>query len=647
MNFFAAQDKARRATRRLVLAYIVATALIVAGVTLVVAFALFRYTDGGYGYTFGEFVARQTPILSATALLTSALIVGASIFKTAVLSAGGGQVARQMGGTLVPADVQDPLRRRLRNVVEEMAIASGVTVPEIYVLEEESGINAFAAGFAPGDAAVTVTRGALELLDRDELQGVIGHEFSHILNGDMRLNIRLMGVLFGIMVLALIGRLIVRGGYHTSIVSSRRNRGAPVVLVIGLGLVILGGIGMFVARIIKASVSRQREFLADASAVQFTRQSAGIANALKKIGGYSQGSLIRAVDPEEVSHMLFSTGAKFASIFATHPPLVERIQALDPGFRETDFPRVERRSRPPRADQDRAATPAFAGDVTTALAGGGHKVLAESIAATVGQPEIEHVEYAQNLRQSIPDSLYDAAHSPEYAYLLVIALILDRSGRILDRQLSLAREQLGAERTRLLRQYYGELAATGAEFRLPLLEIAFPALKLRPDQELAYLVSLTTRMIEVDGVIDLYEYCFHRILMSNLGQAVDPSGGRRATRARRRELQAAAIDLLRILADYGHESREESRAAFASGIATLGPWARAYEYTSDRRHTVSLLDHSLDVLLGLNSKGKESLLRAISATAAFDGKLAVTEAELVRAVCATLNYPLPPILVHK
>ncbi len=648
MNFFAAQDKARQASRRLVVAYIIATALIVAGVTFIVGFALYSFTDAGYGYAPGEFVRAYAGILVGTALLTTLFIVGASIFKTSVLSSGGGAVARQVGGTLVPADVQDPLRRRLRNVVEEMAIASGVPVPEIYVLEEESGINAFAAGYTPSDAAVAVTRGALELLDRDELQGVIAHEFSHILNGDMRLNIRLMGVLFGIMVLALIGRLIVRGGHHASIVSSRRDRSAPVILIIGLGLAILGSIGMFIARVIKASVSRQREYLADASAVQFTRQSSGIANALKKIGGYSHGSTIKSADPEEVSHMLFGSGSKLSGLFATHPPLVDRIQALDPGFRETDFPRVE---RPPFRGDDRerpAGMSEFAGDVTTAIATGGAQVLAESIAETVGEPEIEHVEYAQHLRQSIPAALYDAAHSSEFAYLLTIALILDRSGRIVDRQVSLAREQLGAERATLLRRYYDELAQTGAEFRLPLLEIAFPALKLRPSPELSYLVSLTTRMIEIDGRIDLYEYCFHRILMSNLGQAVDPTGRRRARRASRSEMRSAALDLLRILADYGHEDDEAGRrAAYAAGIATLGDWAQDSRYGSERDYTVSVLDHSLDVLLGLNSKGKESLLRAISATAAFDGKLAVTEAELIRAVCATLDYPLPPILVHR
>jgi len=646
VNFFAAQDKARQASRRLVAAYIVSTVLIVAGVTAIVGFAIFSFTDVGYGQSVAEFGRNRIGILISTAVITTLFILGASMFKTAVLSSGGGGVAAQMGGTLVPADVRDPLRRRLRNVVEEMAIASGVPVPEIYVLEEESSINAFAAGFSPSDAAVAVTRGTLELLDRNELQGVIAHEFSHILNGDMRLNIRLMGVLFGIMALGLIGRLIVRGGYHSSIISSRRGRGAPVILVVGLGLAILGGIGMFFARIIKAGVSRQREYLADASAVQFTRQSEGIANALKKIGGYSEGSLITAADPEEVSHMLFGSGSKFLGMFATHPPLVERIQALDPNFKETDFPRVDPRQRSRVGEQHEAAA-GFAGDVTIAAASNGAQALAESIAETVGQPESEHVEYAQHLRQSIPESLYDAAHSVELSYLLTIALILDRSGRIVDRQLSLAREQLGAERATLLRRFYDELADTGGEYRLPLLEIAFPALKLRPAQELNYLVSLATRMIEVDGEIDLYEFCFYRILMSNLGKAIDPSGDRRAIRAKRSDLRSSSIGLLRILADYGHDDDDTSRAAFQTGIDTLGKWAGEYEYTSDRNHTVSVLDHSLDVLLGLNTKGKESLLRAIGATAGHDGELSVTEAELIRAICATLDYPLPPILGHK
>ena len=646
MNFFAAQDQARRSSRRLVIVYILATIAIVLGVTTIAGFALFSFSQSGYGYTPGQFIREQTLLLLGIAILTTLFIIGSSLYKTSRLSAGGGRVAVDMGGTLVPTDVQDPLRRRLRNVVEEMAIASGVPVPEIYVMEEESGINAFAAGFSPSDAAIAVTRGTLELLDRNELQGVIAHEFSHILNGDMKLNIRLMGVLFGIMVLGLIGRMVVRGGFHSSMISSRRNRSSPAILVIGIGLVILGGIGVFFARMIKASVSRQREYLADASAVQFTRQSEGIANALKKIGGYSEGSKISAADPEEVSHMLFGSGASLMGMFATHPPLVDRIQALDPSFKEGDFPRVDPRQRRVGTSGD-SQHAAFAGDITTVLASGGTKVLAESIADTVGHPEQEHVEFARQLRRSMPAELYDAAHSSQLAFLLALALVLDQSKKIIDRQFSLLQEQLGTERTTIVRRYYEALSETDGEYRLPLLEIAFPALKIRPMPELAYLVELTNRLIEVDGDIDLYEFCFYRIMVSNLAQAIDPTGKREVKHGRRRDLQAAATDLLRVLADYGHDSDEKSAAAFDAGIRALGSWAHDAEYASDREFGVAKLNNSLDVLLGLNSKGQESLLRAVSATAAHDGKLSVAEAELIRVVCATLNYPLPPILVHR
>ena len=648
MNFFAAQDQARRSSRRLVLAYIAATVAMVLGVTTIVGVAALSYSHTGlaYSYTPGQFIRAQAPLLSVTALLTALFIFGSSLYKVSVLSAGGGRVASEMGGTLVPTDVQDPLRRRLRNIVEEMAIASGVPVPEIYVLEEEPGINAFAAGFSTSDAAVAVTRGTLELLDRDELQGVIAHEFSHILNGDMKLNVRLMGVLFGIMALGLLGRTILRGGYHASIVSSRRNRGHPAIFIAGLGITILGGVGVFFARAIKAGVSRQREFLADASAVQFTRQSEGIANALKKIGGYSEGSKINVADPEQVSHMLFGSGAKLSGMFATHPPLIERIQALDPSFKEQDFPRVDPRQR--RASPaDDAQHAAFAGDVTTAFASGGTKVLSDSIAESVGNPEQQHVEFAQNLRRSIPPDLYDAAHSSHLAFLLSITLVLDRSTKLIERQFSLLSEQLGAERTEIIRRFYEQLAETDGEYRLPLLEILFPALKLRPAPELAYLVELTTKLIEVDGEIELYEFCFYRIMMSSLSQAINPTGRGEVKRRRRSELRSSAIDLLRVTADYGHETDAERIAAFETGVKNLGPWAHSETYESFRENTVMRLNHSLDILLGLNSKGQEALLRAVSATAAYDGQLSIAEAELIRAVCATLNYPLPPILVHR
>jgi Zn-dependent protease with chaperone function len=642
MNFFEAQNQARKATRWLVIVYALATALIVIGVTLIVGVALFSTSIDGYRLSFGQMLAANPVPLAITALVTALFIVGASIYKTSILSSGGGQVARELGGTLVPADARDPLRRRLRNVVEEMAIASGVPVPEIYVLEEEGAINAFAAGYTPGDAAVAVTRGTLELLDRDELQGVIAHEFSHVLNGDMRLNIRMMGVLHGILILNLMGRMIVRGGHHGRLASGGRNRGGAVIMIIGLGLAVLGAVGLFFARLIKAGVSRQREYLADASAVQFTRNPGGIANALKKIGGFAEASYLTAADPEEVSHMLFGAGRKFAGLFATHPPLVERIRAIDPSFTEDDYPVVRAGEVVPTHGDEAVSRMAPTDTPSPAPSDAGD--LPQTLIDSVGHPDPAHVAFAQELRRSIPETLYDAAHSAELAFLLTIALVVDRSGESAERQLSMIDEQMGAERGRIVRRLHDELLATSPAYRLPLLEIAFPALKLRPEPQLEYLVKLASRLIDVDGRVDLYEYCFYRVLRINLGHAINPAAGAGTRRTSRRDLREAAIDLLAVLADYGHDDDDARRDAFDAGKALFGKWAEKHTYSSKERYSLPTLEHSLDLLLSLNGKGRQALVRAVTTVAAHDARVTTAETELIRTICASLDVPLPPLL---
>ncbi len=628
MNFFDAQDRARRATRWLVIVYIVSTVLIVAGITLVVG--------AGLGAVGQEGRPVDPAILGFTAIAATLLVLGSTLYKTVLLSSGGGRVAQDMGGTLVAPDVRDPLRKRLRNVVEEMAIASGVPVPEIYVLEGESSINAFAAGFTTGDAAIAVTRGTLEMLEREELQGVIAHEFSHVLNGDMRLNIRMMGVLFGIMVVGLIGRFIVRGSYYSGIISSRKKGGG--IIFIGLGLLILGWIGVFFARIIKAAVSRQREFLADASAVQFTRQTDGIANALKKIGGYSRHSYIESVDPEEVSHMLFAGGiASLTSIFATHPPLAERIQALDPNFSEGDYPDVDPRQRRIVRESDQAA--GFAGAAVTPH---DSTTVTSNIAEAIGQPKPEHVAYARQLRSDIPELLYDAAHAPEEAFLLTLALVLDHQDA--TRQLHIIEEQLGAERARLVSSYFTAVSAIGPRYRLPLLEIAFPMLRHRPKLQMEFLLKLVRRLIEIDGQIDIGEFCFYRVLSSQLSQAADPVANQDGNRVPRKKARNAAVDVIRIVADQGNENRDAREHAYQAGIASFGEWAGKRKEKIDHKQTVEVLDHSLDALRQMNTAGRKSLLQAVSNTITHDGKLTLREAELLRAICASLNCPLPPIL---
>src|SRR5688572_22250190 len=278
MNFFERQAAARRTSSRLVVLF----ALAVAGIVFAIDAAAFLAYGAGADAEPGEIGA----LLVFTTLLTLGVIGLGSLYRVASLRGGGEPVALQLGGTPVPEDTTDFNLRRLRNVVEEIAIASGVPVPRIYVLEHEQAINAFAAGYSPADAVVAVTRGALDRLNRDELQGVIAHEFSHILNGDMRLNVRLIGVLFGILVLAIIGRKVLQFGR----IGGRDNRGAAAVLLAALVAMAIGYIGLFFGRMIKAGVSRSRETMADASAVQFTRQTRGLAGALKKIGGLGEGS---------------------------------------------------------------------------------------------------------------------------------------------------------------------------------------------------------------------------------------------------------------------------------------------------------------------------------------------------------------------
>ncbi len=636
MNFFDAQDRARRTTRWLVVVYFVATVLIVAGITAVMTAAL---------YSSGEtHNAPPQEVVLGIAAFATLLIFGATFYKTALLSSGGSRVARDMGGTLISPDAQDPLRRRLRNVVEEMAIASGVPVPEIYVLEEENGINAFAAGFSPEDAAVAVTRGCLELLDRDELQGVIAHEFSHILNGDMRLNIRMMGVLFGIMVIGIIGRYILRSSRHSVSYSTSRNKNAPVIMIIGFGLALLGWIGVFCARLIKAAVSRQREFLADASAVQFTRQTDGLANALKKIGGYKDKSFIQNVDPEEVSHMLFAGGAaRLTALFATHPPLIERINALDPSFRESDYPTVDLSTRDLAAKQESIA--GFS-DVVSESTGEIQSVaISASIADAVGRPEPKHVLYAQKLRSSIPPRLYAAAHAPDDALLLAIALSLSSDDSHARQQLRVIEEQIGQERAAVVDEFHSLIIKAGPHYRLPLLEIAFPALKSRPAQQIDFLLELVQKLIQLDAQVDLSEYCYYRILGSHLLQAAAPSRTRKGNRVARREAQTAAINLIRIVADHGNEDQQARQHAFEAGIAAFGSWAENYQSDIGDNATVAALDQALDNLSRMNSAGRKSLLRAVSSAVAHDGKLKLAEAELLRTICAALSCPLPPILV--
>ena len=435
MDFFERQDRARRNTKLLVVYFVIGVAMLIVAVYAALVGIFAGVTSSRHhGYSEQAQVVWWNPRLFLVAAGGTLAVIGlGSGFKTLELAQGGSTVANMLGGRLVNPATTDPDERKLRNVVEEMAIAAGIPVPQVYVLPEERGINAFAAGHSTSDAVVAVTAGAMKLLTRDELQGVIGHEFSHILNGDMRLNLRLMGIIFGILCLAVIGRVLL----YTRGRSSKDKNPLPLL---GLVLIIIGWVGVFFGRLIQAAVSRQREFLADASSVQFTRNPAGLAGALKKIGGLSYGSKLEAAHANEASHMFFGNGMgeSFFHMMDTHPPLAERIRAIDPSF-DGGFPPVS--IAEPEVIARRVAPPPLRPPIPfpfpgTPRAQGGLAglappvIAAQAVMADAGTPTLAHLRYAEGLRVAIPESLRAAAGEGLGASAVVYALLLsDDEGR--------------------------------------------------------------------------------------------------------------------------------------------------------------------------------------------------------------------------
>jgi Zn-dependent protease with chaperone function len=633
MNFFEQQDQARRQSRWLIIVFILAVAAIVAAINLIVLLAV-GFTSietEGVPQLSTQMITGNLPLLAGTAIATISVIGLASLFKSASLRAGGGKVARDLGGTLVESDTRDTKRRRLRNVVEEIALASGVPVPEIYVLEHEAGINAFAAGYTPADAAVAVTRGALEKLNRDELQGVIAHEFSHILNGDMRINIRLMGALFGILLLALIGRRVLIHSHFAG--RSSRDKNGAVVLLVAFGLMAVGYLGQFFGRWIKAAVSRQREYLADASAVQFTRDPDGIGGALKKIAVYSDGSYLNA-DTEEVSHMLFGNGQKMM-MFATHPPLNERIGRIDPSFRPEDLDRMAAKIQ---RDQVRAEKQQARSEKQAENAGR-RMFDADDIIDQIGKPEWDGMLAAAAITASIPDNINQAAHSTEWAPEVLFYTLLDKSSQVMEQQLLIIAQQMGSDSESQVSALLDAGGLPRPEQRLPLLEMAYPALKRRPPAYVARVLETVNALIDADGRIDVFEYLLARVIKQQLWESQNPHAvkvaGNKALKACREE----ALQIMSILAAHGHGEKTEAAAAFKAGLLALD--LDAGTPMPQPENWVASLDRALPVLDRLKSTEKEKLVRALTELVLHDGKLVPSELELLRVTCDLIHVPLP------
>jgi Zn-dependent protease with chaperone function len=630
MNFFDYQDRARRDTRWLVALYVLAVALTVLAVygAVVIAFHLLA-ERGGRADDWQWWEPRW---FLFTLGVTLALVLGGTLYKIAALAGGGGAVARLLGGTPVAPGTGDPSEQRLRNVVEEMAIASGTPVPEVYVLRAENGINAFAAGHTPRDAAVAVTRGALRTLTRDELQGVIGHEFSHILNGDMRLNLRLMGVLHGLLLIALTGHTILR----TVGRGGRRNKGAGPLILFGLLIMVVGYIGVFFGNLIRAAIGRSREYLADAAAAQFTRNPLGLAGALKKIAANATGSAVAAPEAAQASHFFIAAPdlGSWLNFMDTHPPLFARIQRLDPRF-NGDLQAVRRDLR-----QSAAAEPPPVPAPPAPATSRATRVRVAGLADRVGAPSAQSVAYASSLLAALPDTCRRALDDTDGAQAVLFALAMARRPDVRQRQrMRLASAAPGNVYARLA-FLEGQIAGMPAAARLPLADLATGVLRDLPPEEYRALRDNLQALADADNDLDLQEFVLlhmvERQLDRHFGLAAPPRSRHDSLDAVRAEVSA----VLATLAWCGADRDDAAAAAFAAGWQALGEEPPA----GARSCRLKELDRHLDRLAEATPGLKGQILSACTACVAADGYTRLAEAETLRGIADALDCPVPPFL---
>lgn len=645
MDFFASQDAARKKTSLLVVYFLLAVALIVASVYLAVS-AIFVWSKGGEP-SQGAVGLWNPGLLALVAACTLTVIGLGSLYRTATLSAGGGDaVARMLGGRPVSPNTTDLEERVLLNVVEEMAIAAGTPVPPVYLLDGEQAINAFAAGFTPQTAVIGVTRGAVQTLTRDELQGVIAHEFSHILNGDMRLNLRLIGVLYGILLIALVGYGLLRTTAGSSGSSSGNKKGGNPLPLLGLALYIIGYVGVFFGHLIKSAVSRQREFLADASAVQFTRNPPGIGGALRKIGGLAAGARLKSSKAEEASHMFFGNALKasFLGLMSTHPPLDERIRRIDPQFDGT-FPKVVH-VKHTEAELRSRALPSRPKPQTAAAAGAMLAFQPAAAVASVGAPQAEHVAYAAALVASLPERLAREVHDPPGAVATVYALLLNDDPQARQIQLDCLRQQGEAGFGRETGRLAPLVKQLGAAGRLPLVELALPSLRQLSTAQYGSFRDTVHQLMDADQKISLFEYALGRMLTRHLAPSFERVPQASVKYQSLRPLLPACGELLSALAGVGSRDTQEVERAFAAGLAGLGIAQGDLPLQPPEQRTLSAVDRALRMAREASGAVKKQVLAACAECIGADGQVTVEEAELLRAIADALDCPMPPLLAN-
>jgi len=639
-NFFQHQVAARRRTTLLVV-YFVLAIIVLVGLSYFLVTAVFFLPSLNEDKDATWWMPGLLVLVTVAVLM---LVGGCTVYKVAQLSSGGHSVALLLGGKEIIGQTRDLRERRLLNVVEEMAIAAGLPVPPVYVMEDEHGINAFAAGYSPGDAIVAVSRGSLEYLSRDELQGVIGHEFSHILNGDMRLNIRLIAIVFGIMGIAVVGEILMRSSNGSS-----SKKGGGQIAALGLGLFVLGWAGAFFGNLIKAAVSRQREFLADASSVQFTRNPDGIGGALKKIGGLAKGPNLDNANATEVSHMCFADALlkqRFMGLFDTHPPLGDRIRRVDSNW-DGEYPEVKLLSVTARDDEARPARlPPF--DRMPTVPGMPQLPLpvlaatADETVGRIGKVTPAQVTYAADLSAGLPDQLREAVSEPFSARAAIYCLLLDPSADIRGTQL--ARLQAEADprdsaETQRLAPMVSQLPDAA---RLPLIDLAMPTLRRMSPAQHEVFRRQVDQLTKADLNLSVFEY----VLACVLERYLDARFGRKPVKPAALPLQTPTphvVSVLSLLAWEGNETEETARQAFDAGMRQYMRGANPHELLPRKACSVEQLDQRLRLLATTTAGAKRRILLACVECITFDRKATVREVELYRAIGDVLGVPVPPL----
>ncbi len=634
MDFFQAEERAKRRTGWLIALFSLAVCGTVLAVYVATRFALHLAGKGVLDQLWPHFW--EPRLFWNVAVYTLLLICAASLYKTRAVSASADAIALGLGGRLLDPNTHDPHERRLLNVVEEMAIASGVPVPAVHLLPAEPGINAFAVGLDPSRSSIAVTDGCLRMLSRDELQGVVAHEFSHLLNGDARINLRLLGLVHGILVIGLIGSMILRTLRAGDSGKRKLNPGGiGAVVFVGAALYLIGSVGVFFTRLIKAAVCRQRELLADASGVQFTRNPAGLAGALKKIGGLDQGSRLLAARAEEASHFYFSEGmGRWTSLLSTHPPLLERIRLLDPQFQGA----LAGGQLSPVALEEEVAGVAAAVPVSRAV-----PAPARSVVSSVGALGEQHIAYAQSLVARIPQRLRESIREPWVARAVVLALVLDRKPETRAAQMNALVSVGDPHLADQVARASTALQTAPVEARLPLVDLALPALRRLSRAQYTQLRAALDRMIRADARIELFEYTLQRVLLRHLAAQFEPQGQLPPAGPPMDVAMALSI-LLSMLAHAGAADSAEAAHAFEAAGGELSPGRFRLALLARQQCDLRALDRALARLRETAPRLRAEVIGACAAAVATDGTVTVAEGELLRAISDSLGCPMPPLL---